>query len=318
MTQKSTFRSLFRMLPGHMFTPPQERETESLCSPFVLQQITLTFAGTSPFAAETTFNMTFPLNDGSGLSGTVGPVVIPAATTLTAGVALINAAMVANGQFSQLFLATQTAALVITLVAKSPNISINPALLVETFSPAVDYTMTPAQSVAAAAPSLEMGLFYVLSTATFPVGAITGTPRGARPAALPGAATTIADLRGVIARKTNSTTLSPTFIDGTTFDAYPAGRIWPGMLRGEVAVRVDPASPAITASLTQQIHVVIAAGVYSHIGSVAGVADGANTLRIDNAPTGNILARVIQTEETFQAFSGYSGRCVALKVNRTN
>jgi len=90
-----------------------------------------------------------------------------------------------------------------------------------------------------------------------------------------------------------------------------------GVQRGEVCVVVDPASPTMTDALDQQVHVVIAAGAYSLIGAVAGVADGGNTIRIDNAPTGNLLGRVEGTEETLR-LGTVSSRCVMLKVNRTN
>ena len=312
MTQKATFRSLFRTLPGHMYTPPQECETESMCSPFRQQELELVIAGADPFIADATFTYTFPLQDGSGLSGEVSTVVV-AGTTLADATDQIAAAWAANGQAAQLYSATSDGVDTITLVANSHLTSIPAASFVDAWTDA--HTATTTQTVAAAAPSLEMGLFYVFGVLQAGVFGITGTPRQARPAALPTGATVIADLRGVIAREPNSTTQRPDF-SNAGFDSYPAGRVWPGMLRGEIAVRVDPASGTI--GLASQVHVVIAAGAYSVIGSVADAADGGNTIRIDNAPTGNIMARVIQVEETFAAFSGFSGRYVALKVNRTN
>lgn len=310
MTQYATFRSMFRTLPGHMYSPPQERETESLCSPFVAQQLTITLAGADPFAAEATLTIVFPGPD--GLDITVGPITIPDTSTLEEAAAIVAAAW---PSFAGGFLYTASSAgAVVTLVAKSSATSIPAASFVETFSDA--HTAVTAQSVASASASLAMGLFYRYLTPANPL-AIIGTPRGCRPAALPNGSSVIADLAGVIARAANQTTLSADFIDYNTFDAYPAGQIWPGLKRGEVCVRVDPASPTMTDSLTQQVHVIIATGAYTLIGGVAGVADGGNTIRVDNAPTGNILARTTAREETFQAFRGYSGRCVPLRVNRT-
>lgn len=311
MTQISTFRYNFRTLPGHMYSPAQERETESVCSPFVLQQLTITLAGADPFAAEATLTVTFPLQDGSGTNGTFD-VVIPNATSLADAAALVAAAWNANGQAGKLYSATSAAA-VITLVAESANINIPAASITGTFTDA--HTATVAQTVAPAAPSLQMGLFYTYGSSAL-LGAVSSTPRGVPSGALPTNATTIADLRGVIAREVNSTTLPDFGLSPTIPDAYPAGRIWPGLLRGLVAVRVDPASAAMTVG--GEVHVVIAAGAYSVIGAVAAAADGANTIRVDNAPTGNILARVWQVEENLRPFATSSGRYVPLKVNRTN
>lgn len=311
MTQFATFRSLFRTLPGHMYSPPQERETESLCSPFVAQQLTITLAGADPFVAEATLTIVFPGPGGTDI--TVGPITIPDTSTLAEATDIVAAAWPSYaGGF--LYSATSDGVDTITLVAKSATTSIPAASFVETFSDA--HTAVTAQTVASAAASLAMGLFYRYLTPANPL-AIIGTPRGCRVAALPTGSSVIADLAGVIAREPNSTTLDASFLDYNTFDSYPAGRVWPGLKRGEVCVRVDPASPTMTDSLTQQVHVVIATGAYTLVGGVAGAADGGNTIRIDNAPTGNILARTTAREETFSPFAGYTGRCIPLRVNRT-
>ena len=161
-----------------------------------------------------------------------------------------------------------------------------------------------------------MGLFYVYSDLATPY-AITGTPRGANIAALPDSGTVIADLRGVVARAVSQTELSATFNDALTNDAYPAGSLAPGLNRGEVVAVVDPASGTMTPG--GEVHVVIAAGAYSVIGAVANVADGGNTIRIDNAPTGVILGRVpVDGFEETLVMGGYSVRQVKLKVNRGN
>ena len=80
---------------------------------------------------------------------------------------------------------------------------------------------------------------------------------------------------------------------------------------------VDPASGTMTPA--GEVHVVIAAGAYSVIGAVANAADGGNTIRIDNAPTGVILGRVpVDGFEETLAIGNYSVRQVKLKVNRGN
>lgn len=312
MTQTSTFRNHFRTSPGGILSPAQERETENMFSPFTLQELTITLAGADPFAADATLAIVFPLQDGSGNNGQVD-VTIPLGTTLAAATALVTAAWNANPQAYQLYTATDNGVAVVTLVARSANTSIPATSIVGTFSDA--HTATVAQSVAAAAPSLEMGLFYQYGTLQQSL-AISGTPRGANPAALLDSGTVIADIRGVIGRVVNQTTLSATFNSSSTVDAYPAGQVWPGLLRGDVCVKVDPASATMTKG--GQVHVVIAAGAYSVIGAVAAAADGGNTIRLDNAPTGNILARAIADEENLRPFTTSSGRYIPLKVNRTN
>lgn len=314
MTQTATFRFAFRTAPGMIYSSHggDPYESESMCSPFVLQQLEIVLAGADPFAAAATLTVVFPLQDGSGQNGTFS-VLIALGTTLADATDQVAAAWNASPQAAQLYSATSDGIDTITLVAKSANISVAASSITGTFTDA--HTATVSQTVAAAAPSIQMGLFYVYSSVVQPL-AISGTPRGANPAALPTGTTTIADLRGVVGRVVNQTTLSATFDSLGTVDAYPAGQVWPGLLRGFIAARVDPASATMTPG--GEVHVVIASGAYSVIGAVAAAADGINTIRIDNAPTGNILARIWQPEENLTPFKTSSGRFVPLKVNRTN
>lgn len=308
MTQVNTRRFLYRTAPGLIYSAAQERETESMCSPFVLQQFTLVFGGASPLAAGD-YVTTFV----TPASGTILITITSDGTkTFAAATTELAAAINASPELSPLFTASGDGATTVTLIARSANIDLaTPGTSV----PGAD-TLTATETVAPSAPSIQMGLFYVYSSVVQPL-AISGTPRGANPAALPSGSTTIADLRGVVGRVINQTTLAADFASNASPDVYPAGQIWPGLLRGEVAVRVDPASGTMTAG--GQVHVVIAAGTYSVIGSVASAADGGNTIRIDNAPTGNILGRALAVEETLQIFgTNTTGRYVQLKVNRTN
>jgi hypothetical protein len=311
MSQTSTNRFLFRSAPGAIVTPiGGPRETESCYSPYVMQQLEIVLAGADPFAAEATLTIVFPLQDGSGTNGQV-VVTIPAATTLADATDLVAAAWNAGPQSLQLYSATSDGVDTITLVARSYNTSIPAASIVGTFSDA--HTATTGQTVAAAAPSIVMGRFYTITTVPQPL-AISGTPRDARPAAT-AAGATITTLRGVVGREVNSTMLALPNLQSVP-DSYPAGQVWPGVLRGQVYVQVDPASASITEG--GQVHVVVAAGAYSMIGAVAAVADGANTVPIFSQPTGNIMATAVSAEENLQPFTTSSGRFVLLKVNRTN
>lgn len=301
MSQFITNRSHFRTLPGHVYTPQGGgHEGESILVPYTPQQITFTLAGADPITAGD-YTYTF-----AAVTGSFTVSVTLAAVTPTAASVIVAAALNASPQASALY--TFTSALgVVTGIAKSANTS----LAVPGTTTNAPTTNTAAISVAAAANSLRMGLFYVYGTVPQPY-AITGTPRGARAAALPSGSTTVALLRGVVERVVNQTTLSPTFIDSSA-DAYPAGSVAPGILRGEVCCVIDPASPAMT--VDGQVHVVIAAGAYSVIGSVVSVADGGNTLRLDN--TTPVRGRCTAVEETF-AMGSYSGRCCVIEVNQTN
>lgn len=305
MTQTSTYRYSFRTAAGLIYSPAGERETESMFSPFTLQQFTLVFGGASPLAAGD-YTVTFQTP--------WGPVIVTlnsdGAKTFAAATVELDALIEASA-VGPLFTVTNDGATTVTLVAKQANMDF---ALPVTAVPGAD-TLTATETVAPAAPSIQMGLFYVYGSIVSPL-AISGTPRSAFPAALPTGATTIADLRGVVGRVVNQTTLAADFNSLGQPDTYPAGQVWPGLLRGQVAVRVDPASLPMTQG--GQVHVVIAAGAYTVIGAVAAAADGGNTIRIDNAPSGNILGRAIANEENLQPFSQSSGRFVPLKVNRTN
>jgi hypothetical protein len=311
MTQTTTNRSLYRMLPGHVVMPSGSgNEPESIVAPYNVQQFTFTFAGgASPLAAGA-YTVTFitPLNGSIVVS-----ITSDGTLTYTQGATALAAAINVAIGVDSLFYATSSG-VITTAYAKSPNTDIATPV---TAVPGAD-TLTAAESVAPSAPGLRMGLWYIYSEAAATPYAITGTPRGCNVAALPNANTVIADLRGIVARATSQTELSPTFNDANTFDAYVAGQVAPGLNRGLVCAVVDPASGTMTPG--GEVHVVIAAGTYSVIGAVANAAGaGAETIRVDNAPTGNILARVpVNGHEETMTFGNYTGRLVELKVNCTN
>lgn len=310
MTQFATTRSMFRLLPGHVATPEGPgRETESFEVPLIVQSFTFTVSAAPDPVTAGDYEMIFVTPQ----SGTI-TVEFTAAGTETPDELATALALAASqtGGVANLYKFTVVGR-VVTAMAKSYNIN----LATPTTAVPGATTLTPALLTAPSAPSLAFGRFYVYRTPQTSL-AITGTPRGRYQAALPGATTTLALLRGVVGRPVNQTTLASNYAGSTDPDAYTAGTIGFGLLRGEVDVVVDPASATITDAIDQQVHVVIAAGVYSVIGSVAAVADGANTLRIDNAPTGNVLGRAVAVEETLAFGASLTNRSVRLKVSRTN
>lgn len=302
MTQFTTNRSSFRTAPGFVYTPEGAgRETESILVPCTPQQLTFTLAGADPITAgDYEYRFVSPV-------GAFTVTVTQAAVTPTAASVIVAAALNANPQSGQYFKWTSSLG-VVTGVAKSGNTS----FAVPTTTTNAPTTNTAAISVAAASNSLRMGLFYVYGTPSS-IGAITGTPRGARLGVLPSGSTTVATLRGVVGRVVNQTTLANDFIDGVSNDAYRAGQMAFGCLRGEVCVVVSPESASITVDAA--IYVVIAAGTNSVVGSITTLADGGNTLQLNN--TTPVRARVTAPEETL-AIGSYSARVCVLEVNQTN
>jgi len=307
MVQTTTNRAHARMLPGFIYTPTGAgNEPESIQIPCTPQQLTFTLAGADPITAgDYDYNFVGP-----GLTGAFTVTVTQAAVTPTAASVIVAAALNADAQAGQFYKWTSALG-VVTGVAKSANVS----FALPTTSTNAPTTNTAAISVVAAQNALRMGVFYVLGSSTYTSGAITNTPRGAWPVTLPTVATTIPQLRGVVARPENQTQLSPTFSDYNSFDAYPAPSVGFGCLRGQVCAVVDPASA--TMSVGSDVFVVIAAGTYSVIGSVAAATDGGNTLQLNNT-AGVVRARVVADEETFTMGTGYSSRCVLIEVNQTN
>lgn len=313
MVQTTTPQSMLRMLPGHISTPEGPgRETESIMVPFTPQQVTLTVAGDTPaVAGDYVIPFVTPAN------GTLNvTVTATGAQTHTQFATAIAAAINAKLGVSSLWSATSAVG-VVTLVNRSSDLSFAVPVTADITIPGAT-TITAAQSVAAAAPGLRIGVWYVYGAAppAF-VGAISGTPRAPRNATLPTSSTTAALLRGVVARTVNQTQLAATaLLNATTPDAYDSGQVAFGALRGVVDVVVDPASPSFTEA--SAVYVVIAAGTYSVIGSVATAADGGNTIRLDN--TTPVRARVApgSTQEETHAMGGESVRLVRLQVNQTN
>jgi len=309
VTQYLTTRHIAPGLPGQILTPAESpgREPESLVMPFVLQELTFTVAGApDPLAADGVFSIAFPAPWG-------GTITVAYAATAGQTLAQVTAGLRDawnNGQAGFLY-AASAAGLVLTTLAKAYDTQI-PVGSFTTQAP-VGYTITPAQSVAAAAPTIRMGVFCRYG-ALIPMGAVIGTPRQGRTAAELVVGTTLDQVRGVVAREVNSVELSPTFQDATTPDQYPPGHYFPVLNRGEICTVVDPGSGAM--AIGSQVHIVKnPGGLYQVRGAVADAADGGNTLRADDTPTGHPLARVTVEEWTLR-IGAFSVRLCGLKVNR--
>jgi hypothetical protein len=302
MTQFTTERYHQYSLPGATVTLGK---TESIFSRKVAQQLTITIGGApDPLIAEELFEIDFvmwgmPIH--VEYEGQIGD-------TLAVVAAGLAAAWNANGQAASLYSATSALA-VITLVAKSSNISLPISLFVGTTTPAT-HTITFAQSVAAGGTALRMGIFYVFDT-TAPIGpAISSTGRRAWAVRAPVLADEITDIRGIVAREVNSTTLDPSFDETLFFDQYPAGT--PpgyGQLTEEVVAVVDPNSAGIM-DVGSEVHVVRNAGAFTTPGAVASAADGANTLRLDNVNPQRAVVK--RREETLTMGSGVGAQSVRL------
>lgn len=301
MTQTVSYHSHFRTIPGHVYSPVGAgNEPESIFIPYTLQQLTFTLAGANPIdAGDYEYRFVGP-------AGPFTVTVTQAAVTPTAGAVVVAAALNADPTAGGLYTWTSNLG-VVTGVAKSGLTSI--ALPTTTTVGAT--TNTAAISVAAAVNTMRLGLWYVYASTTYVGGAVTNTPHGAWTVTNVTGSTTVAQLRGVVARSPLQTTLG-TFTDNTAPDAYRSGQIGFGINRGRICTVVDPVSGLLAPG--SALYVVIAAGTNSIIGSVTSTADGANTLRLDNTTPGR--ARVVDNEETF-SFGAYSGRCVVLDVNQT-
>lgn len=301
MTQQFTTRYRSTMAAGQMYSPGQERETESLCLPIAVQQLTLTFAVTDPASAGD-YTVTIPAPWGANVTLTY---TADGATSLANTGPEFAAVWNADPVFGKLYVATAVGA-VVTIVAQSTSLSI-PAASFAIVVPGTT-TLTAVQTVANGGASLRMGVLYRYSTATSVGPSITNTFRQERPAMALGAGTVLADIRGMVAREANSTELSPTFIE-TNPDQYTAPDGFPGLLRGEGAFVVDPASATLTVGATA--YAVITGGTGSVIGALTSQAAG-NVL-VTGASN---LIRIVAAEET-QVFGAPIQRMVRAKINQT-
>lgn len=307
MTIFATKRHMPRCLPGHIITPEGSgREPETIAIPHVMQVLSLAFGGTAPLVAGN-YTTTFATPQAGSVAITINS---DGTKTFAAATLELAAAIAAQGNLGTLAIVTNNGTTTTTLTARSSTVSL--ALPVVSVPGAT--TLTPLIVRAASSPTLRIGLFYTygLLSNFGPVGAVMGGPRGVRIGTLPTSTTTVAQLRGVVARTYNQTSpASNATVDAGLPNAYRAGSIGYGCLRGEVGVVVDPNSATIT-DLQSEIHVVIVAGAYTTVGAIASVADGVNTLRLDSVAR----ARMTMMEETV-TFGQNIVRCAVIKVNQT-
>lgn len=306
MVQTRTTRYADQTAPGFMFTPAQERETESAVIPYACQEITAIFGGVAPSVAGD-YVTTFPLPSGQSYEFTY---TTAGGNALAVEGPLWAAAVEADPVLAALFEVSAGGATT-TLIAKSSNTSIVVGDIVTV--PPGGTTLTFAQSVASAASSIRMGVLYRISTATAYVQGVTDTPRAEVIAAPLATGVTVDQIRGMVAREANATQMDPGFGNSTP-DQYLSGHPFPGLLRGVGAVIVDPASGPIDPT-TASIYAVLAVGTHSIVGSITDTADGANTVQINSGA--NPFARVVAGEST-PVFQSPSQRLVRIKFNRAN
>ena len=307
MVQTITTRNHDRSAPGFMVTPAQERETSTMCLPTVAQELTLTLGGADPSVAGN-YNITIPLPSGGDYTFT---------WTTVGGIALalegpnLAAAINTDVVLGKLYSASAVGA-VVTIVATSPQISI----------PAADFaivvpggtTIVAAQTVAAGGASLRMGVLCRRDATAASGPAINGTYREAidGPAERLVAGTTLANIRGMVAREANSTELSATFIE-TNPDQYTAPDIFPVLLRGVGCFVIDPASAAITTA-TAALYAVIEGGGG---GTIPGAITTDATGNVQVWGGGADFLRPVAGEET-PAFGQPQQRLLRAKINQTN
>ena len=283
MVQTITTRYHDRSSPGFMVTPAQERETSTMCLPTVAQELTLTLGGADPSVAGN-YNITIPLPSGGDYTFT---------WTTVGGIALalegpnLAAAINTDVVLGKLYSASAVGA-VVTIVA--------------------------AQTVAAGGASLRMGVLCRRDATAASGPAINGTYREAidGPAERLVAGTTLANIRGMVAREANSTELSATFIE-TNPDQYTAPDIFPVLLRGVGCFVIDPASAAITTA-TAALYAVIEGGGG---GTIPGAITTDATGNVQVWGGGADFLRPVAGEET-PAFGQPQQRLLRAKINQTN
>lgn len=306
MVQFQTTRGRDRSAPGFVFSPMQERSTDSLYIPYNLQTLTATFGGTDP-AVVGDYTVTIPLPS----SGTYTFTFTSAGAALAATGPLFAAAWNADPVVGALYFASSSSA-VVNLLAKSSNVSI-PAASFVVVVPGTT-TLAVAQTVASAAQSLRMGLLFGEDTAPSGLNqAITGAPVDCIIARALTGSDTAATIRGMVARPANQAQMSPDFLN-TQPDQYVSGQVGFGLRIGEGALIVDPASGVITPA-TANIYAVLAVGAFSIVGAITDTADGGNTVQINSGA--NPFLRVVAAEETpvFQSPQTRLARCRLFRAN---
>jgi len=175
-------------------------------------------------------------------------------------------------------------------------------------------TLTPTQTQASGGASLRMGVLYRRASTDAQGPAIFGTAREplGGPASRLVTGTTLADIRGMVAREANSTELSSTFVE-TNPDQYTAPDVFPGLLRGVGCFVIDPASAAITVS-TAALYAVIEGGGG---GTIPGALTTDATGNVQVWGGGADFIRPVDSMIT-PSFGAPAQRLLRAKINRTN
>ncbi len=307
MVQTITTRYHDRNAPGFMVTAAQERETESAALPLLPQIISLTWGGTDPADAGD-YVFTFPLPSGASYVFTY---------TAAGGVALalegplLATAIAADAVIGKLYAASAVGA-VVSIQATSYATQINVAAI-GIVVPGTT-TIVAAETQASGGAALRMGVLYRRDPNGAQGPALYNTTREplGGPASRLITGTTLADIRGMVAREANSTELSATFIE-TNPDQYIAPDVFPGLLRGVGCFVIDPASGVINTATTALYAVIEGGGG----GTIPGALTDDATGNVQVFGGGADFVRPVDAEET-PVFGSPQQRLVRAKINRTN
>ena len=308
MVQTQTTRFHDRNAPGLMVTAAQERETESAALPLLPQIISLTWGGTDP-ADVGDYVLTFPLPSGASYVLTYTSAGDPLATE-----ALNLASVIATDPVIGKLYSVGVGGLIVSLQATSYATQINVAAIGIVLPGGATTTLVAAETQASGGASLRMGVLYRRAATEAQGPALFGTTRQplGGPASRLVTGTTLAQIRGMVAREANSTELSSTFIE-TNPDQYTAPDVFPGLLRGIGCFVVDPDSAAITVT-TAALYAVIEGGGG---GTIPGALTTDATGNVQVWGGGADLVRPVDAEKT-PVFGTPRQRLLRAKINRTN
>ena len=306
MVQTQTTRFHDRNAPGFMVSAAQERETETAALPRVPQILLLTWGGDDPSVAGD-YVIAVPLPSGVDYAftyTTTGQALNPEGPALAAAIA-------ADAVLSHLYVATG-ATTVTTLTARSYDVQINVADISVVVPGAT--TLTPTQSQASGGASLRMGVLYRRAATEAQGPALFGTTRQplGGPASRLVTGTTLAQIRGMVARELNSVEQDGNFATNIP-DQYTAPDEFPCLLRGIGCFVVDPASAAITVT-TAALYAVIEGGGG---GTIPGALTTDATGNVQVWGGGADLVRPVDAE-SLPAFGTPQQRLLRAKINRTN
>lgn len=308
MVQTITTRHHDRNAPGFMVTAAQERETESAALPLLPQIISLTWGGTDPADAGD-YVLTFPLPSGASYVLTYTSAGDPLATE-----ALNLAGVIAADPVIGKLYSVGVGGLIVSLQATSYATQINVAAIGIVLPGGATTTLVAAETQASGGASLRMGVLYRRDPNGAQGPALYNTTREplGGPASRLITGTTLADIRGMVAREANSTELESNFLS-TNPDQYIAPDDFPGLLRGVGCFVIDPESGVINTATTALYTVIEGGGG----GTIPGALTDDATGNVQVFGGGADFVRPVDAEET-PVFGSPQQRLVRAKINRTN